>query len=498
MKASTLSAQDSTGVNDGSKSSVLMNYLPDAWNWGAEIFCECEVRYVKKDPSGKGYLIFFAWHGNRRNRSHFEDLFYNELMWVHAKELCFLAAGTLGTTEILLRSKQLGLKLSPRVGHGMSGNGDILAFGYNTDEIVNAVGRQDRPKDDLSPPVGPTITGIIDLRGEDEAPNVLDGFVLEEGAIPEALAHFLQAMLQLTPGKVYPEIKKSAGRYSRLRKFLAKAEAKFLGPYSPGSSINRTQVYLIMSHDSNEATLTLEGDKAYLRFLGVGRTKHVRELNRVMAAATHAIGGVLINSPFYAFKCLGFGDEQITVHPIGGANMSFDGTGEGGATNHMGELFTGEGTEVHDGLVCVDGSVVPCALGVNPFATITALAERSLDCLSKKNGFTINLEERNGKLDLLNGKPRVSWPLTEDMEEAQQAILNAAGESGVRFAEVMDGHLYVGDEIEDFKVAERHAQGVGSTARFFLSVDTYSTKNRESSLISSPFLFLSTYPPLTK
>lgn len=37
MKASTLSGQDCTGVNDGSKNSVLMNYLPDAWNWGAEM-----------------------------------------------------------------------------------------------------------------------------------------------------------------------------------------------------------------------------------------------------------------------------------------------------------------------------------------------------------------------------------------------------------------------------------------------------------------------------
>lgn len=37
MRASTLSGQDCTGVNDGSKGSVLMNYLPDAWNWGAEL-----------------------------------------------------------------------------------------------------------------------------------------------------------------------------------------------------------------------------------------------------------------------------------------------------------------------------------------------------------------------------------------------------------------------------------------------------------------------------
>lgn len=43
--------------------------------------------------------------------------------------------------------------------------------------------------------------------------------------------------------------------------------------------------------------------------------------------------------------------------------MSADGTGRSGATNHIGQLFTGEGAEVHDGLVCVDGSVIPTALG---------------------------------------------------------------------------------------------------------------------------------------
>jgi hypothetical protein len=35
---STLSGQDATGVNDSSKNSTLMNYLPDAWNRGAEMY----------------------------------------------------------------------------------------------------------------------------------------------------------------------------------------------------------------------------------------------------------------------------------------------------------------------------------------------------------------------------------------------------------------------------------------------------------------------------
>ena len=38
MQASTLTGMDSTGVNDGSKSSTLVNYLSDAWNWGAEMY----------------------------------------------------------------------------------------------------------------------------------------------------------------------------------------------------------------------------------------------------------------------------------------------------------------------------------------------------------------------------------------------------------------------------------------------------------------------------
>jgi hypothetical protein len=39
MHASTGSGSDSTGVNDGSKTTTLVTYLSDAWNWGAEMYC---------------------------------------------------------------------------------------------------------------------------------------------------------------------------------------------------------------------------------------------------------------------------------------------------------------------------------------------------------------------------------------------------------------------------------------------------------------------------
>ncbi len=51
-------------------------------------------------------------------------------------DVVVLAAGTLGSTEILLRSRDLGLPVSDRLGHGFSGNGDVLAFAYDTDAPV--------------------------------------------------------------------------------------------------------------------------------------------------------------------------------------------------------------------------------------------------------------------------------------------------------------------------------------------------------------------------
>lgn len=240
MSPSALTGQDSTGVNDGSKTTTLVTYIADAWNWGAELFCECEVRYVEKVTDGEGYRVYFAWHG--RNRGLFKANLHGDLMWVHAKKAVFLGAGAIASTEILLRSRAMGLEMSDMVGQNMSGNGDMLAFGYNTDENVNAIGREvPSPYN----PIGPTITSVIDCRAGHDNP--LDGFVIEEGAIPHALSHLFQAMLDLMPGK------KGTGNDTVVEKTqaaLARYGSRFLGPYFKNGAVERTQVYLIMSHDS--------------------------------------------------------------------------------------------------------------------------------------------------------------------------------------------------------------------------------------------------------
>ena len=70
---------------------------------------------------------------------------------VKAKQVV-VAAGTLGSNAVLLRSKKQGLSLSDRVGHGFSGNGDMV--------VGVSVGTKDAAGDEtgLDPKSGPSIS----------------------------------------------------------------------------------------------------------------------------------------------------------------------------------------------------------------------------------------------------------------------------------------------------------------------------------------------------
>lgn len=82
MQENQGSGNESTGLNDGSKNTVSTTYLTDAWNWGAEIFCGCEVRYIEQAPNQEGYVVYFAWHGS--GMSSFGEDVKAQLFWVKA------------------------------------------------------------------------------------------------------------------------------------------------------------------------------------------------------------------------------------------------------------------------------------------------------------------------------------------------------------------------------------------------------------------------------
>lgn len=74
-----------------------MNYLPDAVNFGAQIFTEVKVTYIEKKENS--WLVHFTPLGVDREKFSKDELFVRA-------DIVVLAAGSLGSTEILLRSKE--------------------------------------------------------------------------------------------------------------------------------------------------------------------------------------------------------------------------------------------------------------------------------------------------------------------------------------------------------------------------------------------------------
>jgi cholesterol oxidase len=165
------------GCNFGAKNTVALTYLPDAVNHSAEVFTHASVRYVMPMREG-GWRVHLE-----RNDSHPCE------MSVTA-DVVMLGAGTLGSTEILLRSRERGLALSDRLGHGFSANGDIIAFGYGANIPVNAIGIG-HPAKVEGVDVGATVSGQIEIVDQVDLERSL---TIQEGVLPSALAPLLPAL----------------------------------------------------------------------------------------------------------------------------------------------------------------------------------------------------------------------------------------------------------------------------------------------------------------
>lgn len=107
-----------TGCNHGAKISLDLNLLCRARQRGVAIYSGATVSRLRRDGDG--------WALEVRHT----DL---SLRWRMAGPLrlrarrVVLAAGTLGSTEILLRSQDAQLRFSPCLGQRFSGNGDLIA-----------------------------------------------------------------------------------------------------------------------------------------------------------------------------------------------------------------------------------------------------------------------------------------------------------------------------------------------------------------------------------
>jgi cholesterol oxidase len=344
------------GCNVGAKTSVALTYLADAARHGAELFTHAGVRHVAKELDGT-----WTVHVRRldTNGAAAQELVLRAAVVV-------LGAGTLGSTEILLRSRAKGLALADRLGHRFSANGDIIAFGYGAKLPVNAVGIGYPPKLE-GVDIGAAVSGQIEI--DDEA-DLAQELRVQEGVLPSALAPVLPVLF-IPNGRLLGALKSLiAGVYN--------------GPFA------HLQTFFAVSHDSASGRFVLDDDdRLSLRWPNAKDEPVYQRLDAVLTSIVTEAGGSYVKNPLAGTV---MGHQPATAHPLGGAGMGSERSD--GVVNHKGQVFdagAGRGsTAVHEGLYVVDGAVMPRSLGVNPLLTITALAERAMLHVAQDYGLSFD------------------------------------------------------------------------------------------------------------
>lgn len=414
------------GCNTGAKNNLLTNYLPDAVNHSAEIYTRTSVRRVER--RGAKWLVRFELIEPGAMGFGAHERFV-------AADTVILSAGSLGSTEILLRSRAAGLPLSDRLGASFTGNGDVLGFAYNADIPIHGIGiGQGSLKGRTAP--GPCISGIIDYRGSDRP--LEDTMVIEEGTIPSTLGLILATSF-MTAARMVGRDTDGGLKDFAMEKYR---ELQALVPGGSAGAVGNTQTFLVMAHDDACGRIDLVDDRARVHWPQCGSQDVFGRIDQRLYEATAALGGTYVKNPIWADRV---GKSLITVHPLGGCTMGE--TAEQGVVDHRGRVFADRsGASVHDGLYVSDGSVVPRALGVNPFLTISALAERTAEGIASARGASITYE--------LPSKPR-------------QAV--KAPRVGIQFTEAMRGY-WTPDPSADYAAGARTGETAGNRLEFTVTV----------------------------
>ena len=180
--ACTLCGDCCGGCNVGAKNTVALTYLPDAVRHGAQIFTHAKVGHLAQDRRSGCWRVHFEVQPGA-------DAAGVDAAGSVSAALVVLAAGTLGSTEILLRSRERGLALSDRLGHRFSANGDIIAFGWG-----QAAGcwHWCRPSPKVRDAVvGACVSGQIEIV---DPADVANSLTIQEGALPSAMAPILPVL----------------------------------------------------------------------------------------------------------------------------------------------------------------------------------------------------------------------------------------------------------------------------------------------------------------
>ena len=332
------------GCRYNAKNTLDKNYLFFAERLGAEVLPETLATLIERD-GGDGYLVHTRSTTRKLRRGR---------RVLHARGVV-LAAGAMGTTDLLLRCREAGTLpgLSASLGAWVRTNSEV---------ICGATARDDRV--DYSE--GIAIASSLYASKETH----LEVVRYSKGS---DFMGFLATLLV-----------DGGTRLGRPLKWLAtclRHPIDFLRSLNPFGWARRTVILLVMQTVENSIRLVRRRHWwwPFARTLSSRRDpgqppipSYIPVANRAARSVARDIGGfpasavneVLANIP-------------ITAHILGGACM---GSGpEDGVVDEHNRVFG------HDGLWVVDGAAVPANLGVNPSLTITAIAEHAMSAIPPKD-----------------------------------------------------------------------------------------------------------------
>lgn len=346
-----------TGCNVGAKNTLAMNYLPMAKNAGAEIFTGIKVEWIEKRAEG-GWRV----HGQHVRSAVDSDEF--SLTADHV----VLAAGSINTPEILLRSEMHGLRVSPRLGSGFGGNGDFFGLAYNGDTRTEVLGFGNHPGSSWAAHApGPTIVSCIRY---DSTIGAVQPMAIQDLSFPNGYVETARAAFTLLRGSDTDTGDEAAERERVLHDVLGHL------PRHPDGALNHTMLYLCMGFDDAKGAIVFDAPffepdgRVRIRWEDAGRQIVFRRINEELRRHARSEGAAFVENPAWSVFNL---RHLITAHPLGGCLVGEDYLQ--GAVDPFGRVFSADGS-VHEGLFVADGSMIPSSLGVNPFLTISALAER--------------------------------------------------------------------------------------------------------------------------
>ena len=350
------------GCEEGARNTLDKNYL-----FVAEQTKRAEIRplhvvraIAREGKDGRAYRVHF----DRIENGQFKA-------GSVVGRLVIVAAGSLGSTELLLRCKEQYRtlpNLSPKLGVNWSSNGDVLTVGFHF------------LRKPLYPGRGVAFAGslnFLDGGDPDGRPGSRRGFNIEDGGFPyQATRTLIRHLARNRSGLLAPRHKAfhlavevlgalyGAAHWLSRRSFLKPFRAFF----EWADPINRLMPWVAQGQDAGNGTLKLKNGELFLEWDPKESKEVIDKIIATHEKLARSTGGwVLPPIAWRWFRSL------VTPHPLGGCNMAAD--SDHGVVNHKGEVFG------YPRLYVADGAIVPEALGVNPAKTIAALAERNVELM---------------------------------------------------------------------------------------------------------------------